>query len=132
MSLCGTFTSLALNITLLGTPSVKLQSQTDVPSQTMCQEAEPENANAVVTLKDASGHVVLTQKVRIGDYDFYLTDHQRGGMPARDATILFNYPRTAETARAISVEVKMLTVPFRETTRMPASITTPTLHLSLL
>lgn len=122
MSLCGAFVTLALNATLLGDQSLKLGSMHEIPSTDCTAQNEAANPNAVLSLKDPGGNVVYSQKIRIADFDFYLSGTQRGGIPSKDAVVFVNYPRTNETAKATSVELKMIEFPYHQSTRLPASI----------
>ena len=119
MSLCGAFVTLALNATLLGDQSLKLERQHVVSTTTCSAENEAVNPNAEIALKDSKGHVVFKQKIRVSDFDFYFNEKERGGLPAKSAVILLNYPRTAETSRATVVDVRMLEFPFHQKARLP-------------
>ncbi len=122
MSLCGAFVTLALNATLLGDQSLKVASAQEAPLTECSARNEASNPNAVLKLKDAKGNVVFSQTLRIADFDFYLTELQRGGLPAKDAIVFVNYPRTDETAKAKSVELSMTEFPYHQSTRLPLSI----------
>lgn len=122
MSLCGTVVTLALNATLLGDPSLKISSAREVPLSECSAQNESANPNAVLSLKDAKGNVVYSQKIRVAEFDFYLTETQRGGVPAKDAIVMVNYPRTKETAKAKTIELSMTELDYKQSTRMPASI----------
>jgi hypothetical protein len=122
MSLCGTVITLALNATLLGQQALEVSSAREVPLADCSAQNESENPNAVLSLKDGKGNVVFSQKIRVADFDFYLTETQRGGAPAREAVIFVNVPRTKATAKAKTVELAMNDHDYKQSTRMPASI----------
>jgi hypothetical protein len=131
MSLCGAFVTLALNATLLGTQSLKVEARHDVSSTECTTQNESTNPNAVLSLKDRSGAVVFSQKIRIADFDFYANGETRGGLPSKDAIVLINYPSTKVTDKASSVELKMIEFPYSQSARLPASISpapAPTTH----
>jgi len=94
----------------------------EIPNADCIAQNEAENPNAVLSLKDARGNVVFSQKIRIADFDFYLNGQQRGGIPARDAVVFVTYPRTKETAKATQVELKMTAFPYKQNARLPVVI----------
>ena len=122
MSICGAIITLALNAKLLGDPSLKVSSAREVAMSECSAQNESANPNAVLALKDSKGNIVFSQKIRVADFDFYLTTTQRGGVPAKDAIVFFNYPSTKQTRRAKAIELSMLDAPYKQTTRIPTTI----------
>lgn len=122
MSLCGAFITLALNATLLGDSSLEVAATHEEPLSDCSARNESSNPNALLSLKDAKGNVVFSQKIRVADFDFYLTETQRGGVPARETTVFVTYPRTPVTSKAKTVELSMIGFPFKQSTRLPASL----------
>jgi hypothetical protein len=130
MSLCGAFITLALNATLLGDSSLEVMAAHETPLSDCSARNESTTPNAVLSLKDAKGNTVFSQKIRIADFDFYLSETpansaaetQRGGVPARETTVFVTYPRTTVTAKAKTVELAMIDASFRQSARLPVSI----------
>ena len=122
MGICGGLVSLALNATLLGHQSLSLSAAREVPLGECTAQNESANPNAVFSLIDAKGEIVFSQKIRVADFDFYLTERQRGGVPARDAVVFVNYPRTAKTAKAKTVELAMTDHAYKQSASLPELI----------
>jgi hypothetical protein len=123
MNLCAAVVTLALNATLLGQPSLKIAAFNDAPvarGSACTVQNEAANPNAVISLRDASGGVVFSQKIRVAGFDFYLSGKKRGGVPARDAVVFVNYPKTDATERATVVELATIGFPYRQSARLPA------------
>ncbi|MES3037763.1 MAG: hypothetical protein V4736_07645 [Bdellovibrionota bacterium] len=115
--ICGLLTQVAMTAVLLGNQNLTVDHQKD-SGKKYCLGTEPSNANAVIILKDEKGNPVLERKIRISEFSHYNNEKDRGSIPANETSVIFSYPRTAQTKKAKSIELNVIEAKFTQSTTL--------------
>jgi hypothetical protein len=129
---CGLTAKLVLTATLLGSPGLFVERPPFVSASQLCGPAvrphsnsanlanSPNSAdNALLILKDERGRSLYKTKWRVNESEFYDTPNQRGGVPAITTSFVLSYPFNFQTARARSVELRLLNHKYDQSASLP-------------